>query len=305
MNTESLQAYLEEITTDQSHTIDISFARKNHGIINSPSISRDLKQQIVDMLAEDVREQISKNKIVDYQAVGVLDGEIEQIKVSDVIPDKEEQLERVFVINISDEKKFDWGNVDYYVIEIEAQGKVLKLYRQFQKMKRLRKGIMLQTFSDELVRMDSDFIAIDETVDILEWEKELLIFNHIALERIFGYRDLFEKKTKEAIGIIKNKDIFENIEEFQEACMRDGRIQKRFTNIMQNERLPLFFKNLNKVPKLIKDLNLHLEFSDSGKLLYTDRKQLYEITNLMNDAYFRSLLADRIGVAKLEGVLEE
>ena len=257
------------------------------------------------MLTEDVRKQISKNKIVDYQAIGVLDGEIEQIKVSDVIPDKEEQFERVFVINISDEKKFDWGNVDYYIIEIEAQGKVLKLYRQFQKMKRLRKGIMLQTFSDELVRMDSDFIAIDETVDILEWEEELLIFNHIALERIFGYRDLFEKKTKEAIGIIKNKDIFENIEEFQEACMRDGRIQKRFTNIMQNERLPLFFKNLNKVPKLVKDLNLHLEFSDNGKLLYTDRKQLYEITNLMNDAYFRSLLADRIGVAKLEGVLEE
>lgn len=81
MNTESLQAYLEEITTNQSHTIDISFAKKNHGIINSPSTSRDLKQQIVDMLTEDVRKQISKNKIVDYQAVGVLDGEIEQIKV--------------------------------------------------------------------------------------------------------------------------------------------------------------------------------------------------------------------------------
>lgn len=52
---------------------------------------------------------------------------------------------------------------------------------------------------DELVRMDSDFIGIDETVDILEWEEEFLIFNHIALERIFGYRDLFEKKTQETV----------------------------------------------------------------------------------------------------------
>lgn len=305
MNTQSLQAFLETITTGQNHTIDINFAKKDRGIINSPSISRELKQQIIDMLMEDVRKQICKNKIVDYQAVGVLDGEIEQIKVSDVISDKEDKFESLFIINISDEKKFDWGKVDYYIIEIEAQGKVLKLYRQFQKMKKLRKGILLQVFSDELVRMDSDFIGIDETVDILEWEEEFLIFNHIALERIFGYRDLFEKKTKEAIGILKNKKIFENIEAFQEACMRDGRIQKRFTNIMQKERLPLFFKNIDKVPKLVKDLNLHLEFGDSGKLIYTDRKQLYEITNLMNDAYFRSLLADRIGVAKLEGVLEE
>lgn len=305
MNTQSLQAFLETITTGQNHTIDINFAKKDRGIINSPSISRELKQQIIDMLMEDVRKQICKNKIVDYQAVGVLDGEIEQIKVSDVISDKEDKFESLFIINISDEKKFDWGKVDYYIIEIEAQGKVLKLYRQFQKMKKLRKGILLQVFSDELVRMDSDFIGIDETVDILEWEEEFLIFNHIALERIFGYRDLFEKKTKEAIRILKNKKIFENIEAFQEACMRDGRIQKRFTNIMQKERLPLFFKNIDKVPKLVKDLNLHLEFGDSGKLIYTDRKQLYEITNLMNDAYFRSLLADRIGVAKLEGVLEE
>lgn len=305
MNIKSLRAYLEAIAADSDHMIDISFARKNQGIINSPSISHDLKQQIVEMLIEDVKKQISKNQIVGYQAVGVLDGEIEQIKVSDVISDKEDKVASVFIINISDKKEFDWGKVDYYVVEIEVQGKVLKLYRQFQKMKRLRKGILLQVLSDQLVRMDSDFIGIDETVDILEWEEEFLIFNHIALERIFGYRDIFEKKTREAVGILKNKKIFENFEEFEEACMRDGRIQKRFTNIMQKERLPLFFKNIDKVPQLVKDLNLHLEFSQSGKLVYSDRKQLYEITNLMNDAYFRSLLADRIGVVKLEGVLEE
>lgn len=305
MNIKSLQAYLEAIATDSNHTIDISFARKNQGIINSPSISYDLKQQIVEMLIEDAKKQIGKNQIVDYQAVGVLDGEIEQIKVSDVISDKEDEFERVFIINIGDEKKFDWGKVDYYVVEIELQGKVLKLYRQFPKMKRLRKGILLQVLSDQLVKMDSDFIGIDETVDILEWEEEFLIFNHIALERIFGYRDLFEKKTREAVGILKKKEILENYEEFEKACMRDGRIQKRFTNIMQKERLPLFFKNIDKVPQLVKDLNLHLEFSQSGKLIYSDRKQLYEITNLMDDAYFRSLLADRFGVVKLEGVLEE
>lgn len=164
MNTKSLQTYLETINTSQNLAINISFARRGEGIINFPQISYILKQQIVDMLIGDVRKQISKNKIVGYQAVGVLDEEIEQIKVSDVISEKEEKFESVFIINISDEKKFDWGKVDYYVIEIESQGKVLKLYRQFQKMKKLRKGIILQAFSDELVKMDSDFIGIDETV---------------------------------------------------------------------------------------------------------------------------------------------
>lgn len=109
MNTQSLQTYLETINTSQNLAINISFAKRGEGIINSPQISYILKQQIVDMLIGDVRKQISKNKIVDYQAVGVLDEEIEQIKVSDVISEKEEKFESVFIINISDEKKFDWG----------------------------------------------------------------------------------------------------------------------------------------------------------------------------------------------------
>jgi hypothetical protein len=56
---------------------------------------------------------------------------------------------------------------------------------------------------------------------------------------------------------------------------------------------------------LIKELGLHLEIDQNNQLVYSNRSQLYEITNLMSDAYFRSLLAERIGVAKLEGSLEE
>jgi translation initiation factor 2 beta subunit (eIF-2beta)/eIF-5 len=303
MDTKSLHKFLENM--DEGILIDIGFARKNRGVINSPQISYELKYQIVDMMLEYVQKEIKKNKIVDYQAMGVLDGEIERIEVKDVLSEKADEAEQSFIIKISDEKKFDWGKVDYYIVEIENQGKVLKLYRQFQKMKRLRKGLFLQAFDNELVRMDSDFIGIDDNVDILEWEQEFLVFNHIALERIFGYKDLFEKKTKEALKLLKDRDIFANVEEFQEACMRDSRILKRFTNIMQKERLPLFFNNIDKVPKLIKELGLHLEIDQNNQLVYSNRSQLYEITNLMSDAYFRSLLAERIGVAKLEGSLEE
>jgi hypothetical protein len=238
MDTKSLHKFLENM--DEGILIDIGFARKNRGVINSPQISYELKYQIVDMMLEYVQKEIKKNKIVDYQAMGVLDGEIERIEVKDVLSEKADEAEQSFIIKISDEKKFDWGKVDYYIVEIENQGKVLKLYRQFQKMKRLRKGLFLQAFDNELVRMDSDFIGIDDNVDILEWEQEFLVFNHIALERIFGYKDLFEKKTKEALKLLKDRDIFANVEEFQEACMRDSRILKRFTNIMQKERLPLF-----------------------------------------------------------------
>lgn len=305
MDIQKLNDYLDSISTNQEVLISVEFAKKKRGIINSPQIAYELKHQIVNMLVTYVKKELSENNIVNYQAMGALDGEIECINVNEVISDEINELDRCFVININDEKKFDWGNVDYYVVEIESQGQKLRLYRQFQKMKRLRKGMLLQFFHDELIRMESDFIGIDEMVDIVEFDDEFLIFNHIALERIFGYKDLFEKKTTEAVNLLKEKDVFANIEEFQEACMRDRRILKRFTNIMQNGRLPLFFENIDKVPGLVKELGLHIKFDSDGKLVYSSKEQLYEITNLMSDAYFRSLLANRIGVAKLEGTLEE
>lgn len=304
MNMESLNDFCEKIFANQDVLIKIGFARKNKGIINSPQISYELKFQIVNMLVKYIQKELQKNEIVNYQAVGALDGEIERIPVKDVISKEVDEIEKIFIISVNDEKKFDWGKVDYYVVEIENQGMILKFYRQFQKMKRLRKGLLLQVFDDELVRLDSDFIGIDENVDILEWNEEFLVFNHIALERIFGYKDLFEKKTKEALEVIKNQDVFANIDDFENACMRNSRILKRFTDIMQKERLPLFFENINKVPKLVEELGLNLEFDENNKLVYSNRTQLYEITNLMLDSYFRSLLADRIGVAKLEGSLK-
>lgn len=141
------------------------------------------------------------------------------------------------------------------------------------------------------------------------YEIEVFVMNLIELgtflDGIFGYKDMFEKKTREALAIIKDQNILANIDDFQDACMRDRRILKRFTDIMQKERLPLFFSNIDKVPKLVKELGLPLDFDENNRLIYSDKTQLFDITNLMLDAYFSSLLANRKGVVKLEGSLKE
>lgn len=53
----------------------------------------------------------------------------------------------------------------------------------------------------------------------------------------------------------------------------------------------------------MKDLGLDIEFDENGKLIYREKSQLYHIVNLMSDAYFKSLLAERIGVSKTEDSL--
>ena len=76
---------------------------------------------------------------------------------------------------------------------------------------------------------------------------------------------------------------------------------KRFTNIMTKERLPMFFDNYDKVPELVTELGLDIDFDEQGKLIYRERSQLFHIVNLLSDSYFKSLLANRTGIAMIEG----
>ena len=66
------------------------------------------------------------------------------------------------------------------------------------------------------------------------------------------------------------------------------------------------FKKL-KDTDLWKDIKIdsNLFTDEAGKIVYKDKSELYRITNLIADAYFKSLLLDRLGVAKLEGDVEE
>ena len=70
---------------------------------------------------------------------------------------------------------------------------------------------------------------------------------------------------------------------------------------MTKERLPIFFDNYDKVPELVTELGLDIDFDEQGKLIYRERSQLFHIVNLLSDSYFKSLLANRTGIAMIEG----
>ena len=149
--------------------------------------------------------------------------------------------------------------------------------------------------------IENDIIGIDQISDIIIFEGNLYLLNHIALERVFNYRDEFHRKTDEAIQVIGEKDIITNLEQFSTDCLNDVRIMKRFTALMSNGRLPLFFEHYDRVPGIVARLRLDIDFDEQGKLQYRDKSQLFHIVNLFSDAYFQSLLADRTGVALVEG----
>lgn len=289
------------------NVMEIFFVRKQSTSYRSymPQLSSEVQNDILAMILPTLSRQLGSLHLVAYNPVGVSDGEMEELAITDVT-----QVEQ-FINSISadmlltDEENLDLSKIAFYCIKIVYEEKTLYLFRQFSKLKRLRKGYLARLFNNELIAMDKEFIGIDETVDIVLMDNVLYILNHISLERVFNFRDLFLHSTNEAMGELLNRSVLANLEQFSEDCSRDVRAMKRITDIMTKGRLPLFFDNFDKVPAIVDRIGIDIQFDEEGKIIYRDKSQLFPIIYLMSDSYFKSLLAERTGIAKTEEAITQ
>ena len=266
-----------------------------------PQVSTDIQSEITSLILPNAIKYLQNTVLVDYNPVGVADEQMEQI-ATETVPQVNSFLESITEEHLFKEMKLlNISHIKYYCLMYRCDGKQIYLFRQFSKMKKLRSGYLTRIINDELVAMDGDFLGIDDSADMILYDGSLYILNHISLERIFNYRDEYLKKTNEALGEILNTGCIKNMEQFTEDCTSDVRIMKRFTNIMTQGRLPLFFQNFDKVPGIVTQLGLDIEYdAEENKLVYREKSQLFHIINLMSDAYFKSLLLDRTGIAIIE-----
>ena len=263
-----------------------------------PQASNELQKKMLSLVLTPLIKALEL-PVVEYNPVGVLDEENELIvptQVACVGAFKESLAPENLVTEMN---LIKISKISFYCLEVTYQEKKVYIFRQFTKMKRIRKGILSQLVNDELRELNSDFLGIDELTDMVLMDDTLLILNHISLERIFNYRDKFQEMTNQAIGRIVVEGRMANVEQFSEDCLNDVRIMKRFTDIMSKDRLPLFFDNYDRVPDIVKALELDIEFDNEGKMIYRDKSQLFHIIHLMSDAYFQSLLSARYGVAEM------
>lgn len=247
-----------------------------------PQISAELQDKILELVLPNTIQSLGL-PVVQYNPIGAADGENE-LQIPSQVPCVETFLNSIEESDLFvDMNGIRVPKINFYCIKISYNGQMIYLFRQFTKMNRLRKGILGQLVSNELQEIVSDFLGIDEYVDVVLFNEALLILNHISMERIFNYKDKFIETTRTAIGAIVTQGVMIGVERFYEDCLRDIRIMKRLTNLMSQERLPLFFDNFDNVPRIVEALGLDIEFDD-GKMIYRDRSQLFHIVNLMSDS---------------------
>lgn len=302
-----LKKFLSQIEENSpSNCVEVLFSQKTDTkyISHKPAMSSEVQEKILKIIIPSVIDTLSNNMLMSYSSEGCLDGYIEYIAPAEV-RNFDAFLESISSDSVKEDlKSLRVEKIDFYCIDVNYDGKRAMLFRRFTKQKKLRRGFLTQLITNQLNVIDEDYLNFDEYVDIVFFESKLLIFSHLSLERIFKYKDALIKKTDEALNEVSAKDLIVNQSSFAEDCKSDIRVMKKFTHIMQHGKLPLFFDNFANVPSVVQELGLDIEFDEDGKLIYTDKSQLPHILQLMSDAYFKSILANRTGVAILEGAVD-
>lgn len=173
--------------------LEIIFVRKtkNSYISYGPSISNDVQCQMRELLLPSVRNLISENfEIIAYNPTGYREGTLESC-TPEYVGNFEEVIAAINDVSIDDfENNID--NLSFYCVKITLGDETAYLFRRVTKFKRLySKGIVAYFNGRELNRFDERAIGLDSQIDLMVYNQEIMVINHIALERVFRLEEQF------------------------------------------------------------------------------------------------------------------
>jgi uncharacterized protein (UPF0297 family) len=291
----------ELLKTDDKLDIRLYFTRKKHNgtyVSYSPTISKELPQELKDIVTSALENVITVEQR-EFNPIGTLDGYVETFNpesvgsFNDIVNSMHED-----VVHRDGIPSDEINRLNFYCIKIhlgEEFGDAL-FFRRVTKFKKLQKGIVGRIVSNDFEKVGNDLLGIDPYIDIVVFNDEMLIINHVSFERIFRIQDQYFEKAQETLNKIEEAGKIRNFEEFKEDCLSDARITRALTKLLsEEERIDKFILNFENVRTVIEVFELDVKV-ESGVLIYEDKSQLMDIVRLIKDSYYRSLIANRKGI---------
>lgn len=284
------------------------FTRKRSSAVYD-SYSPIVDKSVMDKLLSLVNECLIKYKelpINDFSPIGCYDDSLECCPINEI-----ENFS--YVVQSFEEDKVERDNIPSEIIgklnfyclsidyKIEDTVKNIKFFRRLTRFRKLSsRGFFGQIKNNRLSKIESDMIGVDGDVDLIISENEILILNHVALERVFSVSDQYIEKSKEAISKIKKAGRIKNFEQFEEDCQNNARITRILTKLLgEEDRLDHCFENFSNVKKAIRifELDIKMEtLKGKERIVYERKDQLMDMVRLVRDSYYKSIIQGRNGV---------
>lgn len=296
---------LRDLINHDATTLSLLFTRKisnNHDFISYRSvINDDIHDNLCDLFLKYVNQLIDEDApLAEYNPTGKADGTYETLSVNDV-KDYDKYQVSLDRADANGDLENEADNLTFYTIILNNS--VLhdsyKLIRRVTKFKRLyTKGLVASFRGQELNRINSKMIGLDGQIDIIQHENDLLLMNHISIERVFFMDDAFTSKATEMLALLKEGNYLINFDGFEETCLNDKRIQKTITK-MANENINWgnALENFDDVISTIDMFDLGIDYNNTpnNALIFERKEQVMPILNLVRDSYYKTLINNHLG----------
>lgn len=291
---------IKKILDEESLITGIYFVskKKDHYATYSPDMSETISDELV-ALIKNYLEMFSSFEQVEFNPTGYRDGTTE-ICDHAYVGNYDEvigSLEDGIVEGI--DREID--NFTFYCFYIrDINGNEVRFFRRVTKFKRLSsKGLIAAFNGNQLNRMDSKLIGLDGEIDLIDFEEEILILNHVSLERIFRINDQYYEKAQQVINSLRKTNRITNMDAFEEDCLNNIRHQKTLTKMLsEDNELEKCFDNFDNVLVTIDmfDLEIETQVVPQPVILYENKSQITDILRLARDSYYKSLIREQPGI---------
>lgn len=300
MNVNNLLEILSQVN-EENMDIRLYFTRKRPNgsyLSYSPTISNDLQLELKNIVKTAI-EKVKDTEQREFSPIGTIEGYVETYSVNqvdsfvDIIESMDEE-----VVTRREMQPEEIGKLTFYCLKVSTiHGNVL-FFRRVTKFNKLAKGLIGRFVAGDFQKLEDTLLGIDTNVDIVIYGEEMLILNHISLERIFSIQDQYHRKANQTLDLVQRSNRIRNFDQFREDCLADSRITRALTKILnEEERVAQVFENFENVIHVIDIFDLGIELQEENSILvYEDKSQLMDITRLIRDSFYKSIINNRQGV---------
>jgi hypothetical protein len=264
----------------------------------SPTIHPELQREflhLVTMAIEGAQEAEQRP----FSPIGSIEGCIETY-FTDEVASFHEILDSMNdeVVSRGEIPTEEISKLTFYCLKVFTTDGEILFFRRVTKFNRLNRGGFFGRFTDgDFRKLDDTLLGIVPDVDIVIFDGEMLILNHVSLERIFSIQDQYHEKASQTLDLVRRANRINNFDQFYEDCLSDGRVTRALTKLLNEEdRMHQVFENFENVISVIDIFDLNIEVAEENtRLVYEDKSQLLDITRLMRDSFYSTLINNRNG----------
>ncbi|MEA5008246.1 Kiwa anti-phage protein KwaB-like domain-containing protein [Clostridium tyrobutyricum] len=302
----NINSLIEILNSDETE-LRLYFTRKRgiRYISYSPVIDDPLQIKLKKLIRDYLKDFISIEQ-VKFSPVGYKEETIETCNI-DYINSYMDVIDSFNDCNVNREPIEDEiiNELNFYCLVITDNRKgnndKVMFFRRVTKFKKLSsKGVFGNIKDNKFKEIDTKLLGIDGNIDLVVYDDNVLILNHISLERIFSLAEQYLEKAQTAISFIRKSKRISNFDQFEEDCLNDRRITRTLTKMLTEEnKLENCFENFPNVVNVIEIFELEIDIDKSGdidRIVYDNKEQLMDVIRLVRDSYYRSIINARAGI---------